>query len=82
MLWVGSHADTEAEMTDDFNPGTIDVLRAEARTEARLMEAKLPPKPHAQAERWPSFGTFARRLALLVIAIVLSGWLLTLLNSR
>ena len=69
-------------MSDDFNPGTIDILNAGARAEARAMEAKLPRERYVDAERWPSVGTFARRLGLLLIAIVLGGWLLTLVSGR
>lgn len=69
-------------MSDDFNPGAIDILNSGARAEARAMEAKLPRERRVDAGRWPSVGAFARRLGLLLIAIVLGGWLLTLVNGR
>lgn len=83
MLRAGTQIDPEVAMVDDFNPGAaIDTLNAGARAEARAMEADLPRPRHLEARRWPDVGTLVRRTGLVLVAIVLTGWVLTLLNAR
>lgn len=68
-------------MSQDFNPGSIDLLNAQARAEARAVERTLPRQRYGDPGRWPSISV-ARPLGLLLLAIVLGGWVLTLVNGR
>ncbi len=69
-------------MSEGYHAGSSDALNARALAEAHAVEAGLPARWHIDAPRWSSAGTVARRIGLLLIAIVLGGWALTLLNAR
>lgn len=69
-------------MSQGFNVGQIDVLNSGAIAEAQAAAASLPQRRHLPARRWISPGTFLRVVGLALLAVILGGWLLTLLNAR
>ena len=68
-------------MSEGFHVGANDALNARALAEARAIEAGLPSKRHIDAPRWPGAGTLVRRVGLAILAIIVAGWLLTLLSA-
>lgn len=49
--------------------------------ETKSADAQRPQLNRVDEGRWPSIGTVLRLLALICLAIVLLGWLLTVLNA-
>ena len=67
-------------MTGDFNPGGYTTLNQAPLAEAKATEAGLPRRQHIDAPRWADPGTVVRVILLLFGAVVVVGWLLSLLN--
>jgi hypothetical protein len=69
-------------MSEGFHSGGYDALNSGALAEARQIEAGLPSRRHIDAPRWLDVGTILRAVGLVIVAAILGGWLLTLLNVR
>jgi hypothetical protein len=86
MLRTDPIVSREAAMIGGYdgsgNLGGYDPRNATALAEAKATEAGLPTRRHIDAPRWTDVGTVVRGLGLLLLAILLGGWVLTLLNAR
>ena len=82
MLWIDRHAALGDDVSEGFNIGGYDALNAAPLAEVRATEAGLPRRRHLPAPPWPDAGSLVRRAGLVLMAIVLGGWVLTLLNAR
>lgn len=70
------------DMSGGGSLGGYDPRNAGALAEAKAAEAGLPQRRHLHAPRWADPGTVVRALGVVLLAVVLGGWALTLLNGR
>jgi hypothetical protein len=70
-------------MSESFGlgDGTNDLTDTRAMTDAKVTEAARLPRHPTDMGRWPKSATVVRVIVAAVAAIVLGGWLVTLLTA-
>jgi len=70
-------------MSESFGlgDGMNDLTHTRAMTDAKVAEATRMPRHPTAMGRWPKSATVVRVIVVAVAAIVLGGWLVTLLTA-
>jgi hypothetical protein len=61
--------------------GNADFTNARARAESKVADAQRHPPQDVETPRWVSGGMVLKVVGLALIALLLVGWVLTLVNS-